>query len=67
MDGCFARQTHPVNHGSLRERALVIDQKATGREAKNLAKSGACDVPPREPIDAIGYYWRHGGRATGTL
>jgi len=35
-----------------------------GKGAKNLAKSEACDLPPRERLDAFGYYWRRSGRAT---
>jgi hypothetical protein len=46
--GCFARRINPVNHpATLR------------RRAKNPAKSGTCDVPPRERATVIGYYWPH--------
>ena len=39
-------------------RPLDKRRQPAGRAAKNLAKSGTCDVPPREPAAAIGYYWR---------
>src|SRR3990167_1683208 len=47
-------------------RSLPTARPEARRQAKNPAKSETCDVPPREPHAAIGYYWRRWGRATAT-
>jgi cytochrome c len=52
LGGYFARRTNAVNR--------------CGQKPKNPAKSGTCDVPPRERRTVIGYYWRQRGHATAT-